>query len=135
MIPATATTMAMPSTTTESTTDSANEQLYSFPPFPALPEGATIVPFGAFVPAGYRRVTGPSGDPIEVDMWAGIQTIKVLSEEEIAQRRKAKRKRRNAGNALDQEGRLIPWWEEWEEGEALRAMSETSFDRCDLHLI
>lgn len=78
---------------------------------------------------GYRCITGPSGDAIEVDAWAGVQTIRVLNEEEAAQRRKAKRRRRNAGNAVDPEGRLIPWWEEWEEGEALRAMSDTSFDR------
>ena len=121
-------TIAMPATTEE-------ERLYSFPPFPAPPEGATIVPFSAFVPAGYRRVTDPSGDSIEVDAWVGIPTVKLLTEAETAQRRKAKKRRRNAGNAVDAEGRLIPWWEEWEEGEALRAMSEPSFDRCGFRSI
>ncbi|KAH0830208.1 hypothetical protein J3R83DRAFT_1565 [Lanmaoa asiatica] len=106
----------------------ANEQLYRFPPFPAPPEGVTILPFSAFAPAGYLHATGPSGDPIEVDAWVGMPTVKVLNEEEAAQRRKAKRRRRNAGNAMDAEGRLIPWWEEWEEGETMRAMSEVSFD-------
>lgn len=113
--------IAMPSTT-------AAESLCSFPPFPAPPEGVTIVPFGAFVPAGYRRGTDPSGDPIEVDAWMGIPTVKVLSDKEATQKRKAKKKQRNAGNAVDAEGRLIPWWEEWEVGEALRAVSEPSFD-------
>jgi len=104
------------------------EFLHGFPPFPAPPEGVTIVPFSAFVPAGYRHAAGPSGDPIEVDAWVGIPTVKLLNDEEASQKRKAKKKRRNAGNAVDAEGRPIPWWEEWEVGEALRAMSEPSFD-------
>jgi hypothetical protein len=117
--------IAMPSTTETATVD---EFLYRFPPFPTAPVGVAIVPFSAFVPAGYRRVTDPSGG--EVDAWVGIPTVKLLSDEETAQRRKAKKRRRNAGNAMDAEGRLIPWWEEWEEGEPLRAVSEPSFDRC-----
>lgn len=121
----------MSSTTHVTTLMLANdEQLYRFPPFPAPPEGVTIVPFSMFVPAGYRCVTDPSGDLIEVDAWVGIPTVRVLNEEEAARKRKANRKRRNAGKAMDTEGRLIPWWEEWEEGEALRATSDVSFDRC-----
>ncbi|KAG6375858.1 hypothetical protein JVT61DRAFT_2718 [Boletus reticuloceps] len=86
-----------------------NERVYRFPPFPAPPEGVTIVPFSVFKPEGYRRVTDPSGgESIEVDAWAGIPTVK--------------------GNATDPDGKLIPWWQEWEEGEALRAMSQASFD-------
>ncbi|KAF8548126.1 hypothetical protein OG21DRAFT_1489645 [Imleria badia] len=105
-----------------------DEQMYSFPPFPAPPEGVTIVPFSTFSPAGYQRDTDSSGDPIEVDAWAGIPTVKVLNESEASQKRKSKKKRKTAGNAVDAEGRLIPWWKEWEEGEALRALSEPSFD-------
>ncbi|KAF8437515.1 hypothetical protein L210DRAFT_3545858 [Boletus edulis BED1] len=106
-----------------------NEWAYRFPPFPAPPEGVTIVPFSAFKPEGYRRVTDPSGgESIEVDAWAGIPTVKVLNEEEASQKRKAGRKRRHAGTATDPDGKLIPWWQEWEEGEALRAMSQASFD-------
>ena len=127
-------TMAMPATTALHP-HGTSEQLYRFPPFPDPPEGVKIEPFSAFKPAGYRQVTGPSGKLIEVDVWAGIQTVKVLSSEEAKQIRKQQKKRRNAGNAVDQEGRLIPWWEEWEEGEASRAMSESSFDRCDPCLI
>lgn len=113
----------------------ANEHLYRFPPFASPPEDVTIVPFSAFVPAGYRFVTDPSGRAIEIDAWAEIPTVKVLNEEESAQKRKARRRQRNAGNAMDAEGRLIPWWEEWEEGEALRAMSEASFDRYVPHIL
>ena len=116
----------MPSTTTVVQVD---EYLYRFPPFPAPPDGVTIVPFSAFVPVGYRRVTDPSGDLIEVDAWVAIPTVRLSSEEETAQKRKAKRRQRTAGNAIDAEGRLIPWWEEWEDGEPSRAMSEPSFDR------
>lgn len=107
----------------------ANEQLYRFPPFPAPPEGVVVVPFSAFAPAGYLRATDPSGSPIEVDGWMGMPTVRVLNEEEAAQKRKSKRKQRNAGNTMDAEGKLIPWWEEWEEGEALRTISEASFNR------
>ncbi|KAG9318022.1 hypothetical protein JVU11DRAFT_85 [Chiua virens] len=103
------------------------EQVHRFPPFPAPPDGAEIVPLSAFVPVGYRWETTPSGETIEVDAWAGIPTVKVLNEEESAKKRKAKRRRRNAGNAFDAEGKLIPWWEEWEEGEDARTMNETSF--------
>ena len=103
--------------------------MYSFPPFPAPPDGVAIVPFSAFVPRGYRSELSPSGDPIEIDAWMGIKTIKVLNEEQATQKRKAKRRQRNAGNAVDATGRLIPWWEEWEEGEAVRGMSE-SCDGC-----
>lgn len=99
------------------------EQVFNFPPFPTPREGATIVPFNEFVPRGYTFTTDLSGQTIEVDVWAGIPTIKVLNEQEAAQRRKSKKKRRNAGTAKDATGRLIPWWEEWEEGEATRAMS------------
>lgn len=99
---------------------------YRFPPFPVQPDGVAIVPFSAFTPAGYT--TAPSGD-IEVDAWAGIPTVKVLNEQEVSQIRKAKKRRKNAGHATDAAGRLIPWWEEWEEGEAQRATSESSFER------
>ncbi|KAG8217151.1 hypothetical protein J3R82DRAFT_5210 [Butyriboletus roseoflavus] len=118
----------MSSTTHVTALMHANEQLYRFPPFPAPPEGVMIVPFSAFAPAGYLRVTDPSGVLIEVDGWAKIPTVKVSNEEEAAQKRKARRKQRNAGNTMDAEGKLIPWWEEWEEGEALRAMTEASFN-------
>ena len=119
-------------TTSARTATAMDERMYLFPPFPATPEGVTIVPFSTFSPVGYRCVSDASGHPIEVDAWAEIPTIKVLNEEEASQKRRAKKKRRNAGNAVDAEGRLIPWWEEWEEGETERAMSVPSLDRCGI---
>ncbi|KIK93572.1 hypothetical protein PAXRUDRAFT_33996 [Paxillus rubicundulus Ve08.2h10] len=105
---------------------SAGDELsLRFPPFPPLPDGVTIVPFNEFKVAGYNRITIEAGEEVEVDGFAGLPTIKVLNEEEARQKRKAKKKRRTAGCATDESGRLIPWWEEWEEGEALRTTSIT----------
>ncbi|KAF9239105.1 hypothetical protein BU15DRAFT_47034 [Melanogaster broomeanus] len=96
-----------------------------FPPFPPPPDGVSVVLFKEFVAAGYRRVAAESGEEIEVDGFAGLPTVKVLNEEEAAAKRKANKKPRTAGRAKDEHGRLIPWWEEWEEGEALRTTSIT----------
>jgi hypothetical protein len=112
---------------------SAEDELpLRFPPFPPSPDGVTIVPFKEFKAAGYKRVTTEAGEEVEVDAFAGLPTIKVLNEEEAAQKRKTKKKRRTAGRATDETGRLIPWWEEWEEGEVLRTTSIT-FNRYMPH--
>ncbi|KIJ63384.1 hypothetical protein HYDPIDRAFT_156232 [Hydnomerulius pinastri MD-312] len=96
-----------------------------FPPFPAPPQGVAILPFKDFKAFGYKRVANESGQEIEVDAFAGQPTAKVASEEEAAQRRKDKKKRKNAGQSTDANGRLIPWWEEWEESESSRTASVT----------
>ncbi|KAH7924673.1 hypothetical protein BV22DRAFT_1120038 [Leucogyrophana mollusca] len=98
-----------------------------YPPFPTVPEGAVIIPFKDFAPSGYRRIASASGDgsEIEVDGY-GIPTVKVVSEEEARQRSKDRKRRRNAGQSTDANGRIVPWWEEWEEGESTRTSSYPS---------
>jgi hypothetical protein len=95
-----------------------------FPPFPVVPDGISIVPFKDFSPYGYKRVKMQTGEEIEVDALGGLPTVKVFSEEEAAQRIKDRKKRRNAGQSTDATGRIVPWWEEWEEGENLRKTRE-----------
>ncbi|KAG1731195.1 uncharacterized protein EDB91DRAFT_1154923 [Suillus paluster] len=96
----------------------------SFPPFPAVPHGVTIIPFEDFMPYGYKRITTETGEEIEVDALGGLPTVKVLSDEEVIQRNKDRKRRRNAGQSADATGRIVPWWEEWEEGENTRTTSE-----------
>ncbi|KAG1799335.1 uncharacterized protein HD556DRAFT_1347141 [Suillus plorans] len=96
----------------------------TFPPFPAAPHGVTIIPFKDFTPYGYKRLTTETGEEIEVDALGGLPTVKVLSDEEVIQRNKDRRRRRNAGQSADATGRIVPWWEEWEEGENSRTTSE-----------
>ncbi|KAG2126825.1 hypothetical protein DEU56DRAFT_821869 [Suillus clintonianus] len=96
----------------------------TFPPFPAAPHGVNIIPFEDFTPYGYKRLTTETGEEIEVDALGGLPTVKVLSDEEVIQRNKDRKRRRNAGQSADATGRIVPWWEEWEEGENSRTMSE-----------
>lgn len=96
----------------------------TFPPFPAVPHGVTIIPFKDFTPYGYKRLKTETGEEIEVDALGGLPTVKVLSDEEVVQRNKDRKRRRNAGQSADATGRIVPWWEEWEEGENSRTTSE-----------
>lgn len=76
------------------------------------------------MPYGYKRLRTEAGEEIEVDALGGLPTVKVLSEEEVVQRNKDRKRRRNAGQSTDATGRIVPWWEEWEEGENSRTTSE-----------
>lgn len=96
----------------------------TFPPFPVPPHGVTIIPFKDFTPYGYKRLRTETGEEIEVDALGGLPTVKVLSDEEVVQRNKDRKRRRNAGQSADATGRIVPWWEEWEEGENSRTTSE-----------
>ncbi|OJA19159.1 hypothetical protein AZE42_05387 [Rhizopogon vesiculosus] len=95
-----------------------------FPPFPVAPHGVSIIPFKDFSPYGYKRVRMETGEDIEVDALGGLPTVKVLSDEEVAQKIKDRKKRRHAGQSTDATGRIVPWWEEWEEGENSRKTRE-----------
>jgi hypothetical protein len=95
-----------------------------FPPFPTIPNGISIIPFKDFVPYGYKRIKMDTGEEIEVDALGGLPTVKVLSDEEVAQKIKDYKKRRNAGQSTDATGRIVPWWEEWEEAENSRITRE-----------
>ncbi|KZT29500.1 hypothetical protein NEOLEDRAFT_1056468 [Neolentinus lepideus HHB14362 ss-1] len=92
-----------------------------FPPFPAAPEGVSIVPFKDFKATGIQmRIAGE--DQVEID-GLGIPTVQLRVKHfpdgsDGKQQKKRKRKKKNAfaGGA----GQLQrPWWEVWEEGEEL----------------
>ncbi|KAH7911021.1 hypothetical protein BJ138DRAFT_37240 [Hygrophoropsis aurantiaca] len=98
-----------------------------YPPFPAAPKGTTIIPFKDFIPSGYKRVQSSAEDgtitEIEVDAGFGIPTVKVLNEGEALQRSKDRKRRRNAGQSKDDNGKIIQWWDEWEQSENTRTAS------------
>ncbi|KAF8150371.1 hypothetical protein K438DRAFT_440375 [Mycena galopus ATCC 62051] len=91
---------------------------HSFPPFPAVPTGATIVPFKEFIEHGIRVSFGDE-DEVERD-GLGIPTIalRVKHDTDISKtnpERGAKKEVRPRGGAFRKE-----WWEDWAEGEDLR---------------
>ncbi|KAG1879720.1 hypothetical protein F4604DRAFT_1751201 [Suillus subluteus] len=90
-------------------TSGPNDLPPSFPPFPAVPHGVTIILFKDFTPYGYKRL--------------GTDTI-WRRNRKVIQRNKDRKRRRNAGQSTDATGRIVPWWEEWEEGKNLRTTSE-----------
>ncbi|KAI6004603.1 hypothetical protein EDD15DRAFT_2216129 [Pisolithus albus] len=96
---------------------------FKFPPFPSPPPYTSITPFPRFSPQGYIRVQTPDGDSIELDAFAHLPTLKIDTEEEVTRKKKEKKKRRCAGRCVDENGRLIPWWEEWEMEEEQRGLS------------
>ncbi|KAI5982833.1 hypothetical protein EDD15DRAFT_2179898, partial [Pisolithus albus] len=96
---------------------------FKFPPFPSPPPDTSITPFSRFSPQGYIRVQTPDGDSIELDAFAHLPTLKIDTEEEVTRKKKEKKKRRCAGRCVDENGRLVPWWEEWEMEEEQRGLS------------
>lgn len=96
---------------------------FKFPPFPSAPSDTSITPFARFSPQGYIRVRTPDGDSIELDAFAHLPTLKIDTEEEVARKKKEKKKRRCAGRCVDENGKLVPWWEEWEAEEEQRGLS------------
>lgn len=96
---------------------------FQFPPFPFPPSHISITPFARFAPQGYVRVRTPDGDTIEVDAFAHLPTLKIDTEEEVTRKKKEKKKRRCAGRCVDENGKLVSWWEEWEMGEEQRGLS------------
>ncbi|KAI6027177.1 hypothetical protein EDC04DRAFT_2573166, partial [Pisolithus marmoratus] len=96
---------------------------FRFPPFPLPPPDISITPFAQFAPQGYVRLRTSNGHMIEVDASARVPTLKIDTEEEVARKKKEKKKKRCAGRCMDENGRLVPWWEEWELGEEQRGLS------------
>ncbi|KAH9171574.1 hypothetical protein EDB89DRAFT_2070681 [Lactarius sanguifluus] len=110
-----------------------------FPPFPAPPDGVTLVSFTAFRPSGIRVPIDDDDDPrlgeAEVD-GLGIPTVALLAKH-VADNTEKKKKRKKKGVSA-QTVQVAPerpkmWWEVWEEVEDVRGNAynenETPVDR------
>lgn len=105
-----------------------------FPPFPTLPDGATLIPFTAFKPSGIRVPIDDDDDPrpdrIEID-GLGIPTIP-LRVKHVADNAEKKKKRKKKGGVAAQSVQVAPerpkmWWEVWEELEDIRRNAYNEF--------
>ncbi|KAH9059770.1 hypothetical protein EDB87DRAFT_742370 [Lactarius vividus] len=110
-----------------------------FPPFPAPPDGVTLISFTAFRPSGIRVPIDDDDDPrpgeVEVD-GLGIPTV-ALRVKHAADSTEKKKKRKKKGVSA-QTVQVAPerpkmWWEVWEELEDVRRnaynVNETPVDR------
>ncbi|KAG0698703.1 hypothetical protein DFH29DRAFT_940358 [Suillus ampliporus] len=128
----------MPSRITEpsasDTTATQEIPFITFPPFPKLPPGVTLVPFKDFRVRGIQlfseAVGGPDEEEMELD-GLGIPTVELRvkhsTDECKSNTRKRKRKKKNAATVDGAPARKVPWYEEWEEGEDLR-ITKGKFD-------
>ncbi|KAK7008384.1 hypothetical protein R3P38DRAFT_3590234 [Favolaschia claudopus] len=93
---------------------------FSFPPFPPVPKGVTLIPFKDFKGYGIQPFLGD--DEIERD-GLGIPTI-ALSTKHDTDLSKTDPSRSTMGRGMEKTGRnefwRKEWWEDWEEGEDLR---------------
>ncbi|KAH9025995.1 hypothetical protein EDB85DRAFT_1869269 [Lactarius pseudohatsudake] len=110
-----------------------------FPPFPAPPDGVTLISFTAFRPSGIRVPIDDDDDPrlgeAELD-GLGIPTV-ALRVKHVADSTEKKKKRKKKGVSA-QTVQVAPerpkmWWEVWEELEDIRRNAynenETPVDR------
>jgi len=105
-------------------TGPAPEPLLTFPPFPPVAEGNTLVPFKDFKPSGIQIFSGDG--EVELD-GLGIPTIELRVKHDTDEQKtgtKKGKKKKKVVQAVDGEPvRRLTWWEEWEEGEDLRVSS------------
>ncbi|EGN94991.1 hypothetical protein SERLA73DRAFT_77007 [Serpula lacrymans var. lacrymans S7.3] len=94
-----------------------------FPPFPVAPEGASIISFSSFKPYGIQMFS-KAGEEEEVELdGLNIPTVELRVKHDTDQcksNKKRRKKKKNGKMTTDANGKRIPWWEEWEEGEELR---------------
>ncbi|KAJ7243644.1 hypothetical protein C8J57DRAFT_1365554 [Mycena rebaudengoi] len=92
---------------------------YRFPPFPAVPEGVTIIPFKDFKENGIQMFDGP--DEVERD-GLGIPTIalRVKHDTDVSKTNPDRKKKTGKEAAALRPGFSKNWWEDWLEGEELR---------------
>jgi hypothetical protein len=99
----------------------------TFPPFPPVPEGVTIVPFNRFKERGIQIFAIEEGDDEERD-GLGIPTVqlRVHHDSDICKTEtKRKKKAKKSQHILSSAAAAIPavrteWWEQWMEAEDLR---------------
>lgn len=82
------------------------QYMYTFPPFPAVPDGVTIIPFTDYKEYGIRKSRENEFDGM------GIRTV-ALTAQENRTKKANKVQRSNNSN--------MQWWEHWEEGEKQRS--------------
>lgn len=121
------------------TTATQEMPFVTFPPFPKLPPGVTLIPFKDFRARGIQLfgevVGGPNEEDMELD-GLGIPTVELRvkhsTDECKSNTRKRKRKKKTAA-AEGVPARKVPWYEEWEEGEDLR-ITKGKFDSNMSHV-
>lgn len=106
--------------------------VYRFPPFPKPPPGVTIIPFKDFKPSGIQRPALGFPDDIELD-GLGIPTCSLPTKPDVdghvvggagKKKKKKSKKRGGVGGGVVQNGRRLPWWEEWAIDEQSRGVRE-----------
>ncbi|KAJ7654916.1 hypothetical protein B0H17DRAFT_1338146 [Mycena rosella] len=92
---------------------------FRFPPFPAVPEGVTIIPFKDFQERGIQVFVG--ADEVERD-GLGIPTVPLrVKHDTDVSKTDPNRKKKSAKELIAaRPGFRKEWWEDWEEGEDLR---------------
>lgn len=102
----------------------APEPLLTFPPFPPIAEGNTLVPFKDFKPSGIQ-IFSVDGE-VELD-GLGIPTVELRvkhdTDESKTGVKRGKKKKKVIQTVDGEPARRLTWWEEWEEGEDLRVSS------------
>ncbi|OCH94547.1 hypothetical protein OBBRIDRAFT_789237 [Obba rivulosa] len=105
--------------TSANTADPLLERI-TFPPFPAPPPGVTIVPFKQFKPAGIQIATeDPAPGYVERD-GTGAPTVALRVKHSLTAAEQHKRNKRARVTLPNGQTRRLLWFEEWEDGEALR---------------
>ncbi|KAJ7117883.1 hypothetical protein C8R43DRAFT_99803 [Mycena crocata] len=92
---------------------------YRFPPFPSVPEGATIVPFKDYKEHGIQVFEAPDG--VERD-GLGIPTIplRVKHDTDFSKTNPNRQRKTAKEMTAARPGFRKEWWEDWEEAESLR---------------
>jgi len=94
-----------------------------------LPHPVSSSPLSKTSSPGYARTVDEQGKVIEADAHAGLPNVKLARGRSPPTTERKKKKRRHAGQCTDANGRLVPWWEEWEQGEH-RTTSVSFRDGC-----
>ncbi|KAK6981102.1 hypothetical protein R3P38DRAFT_3293842 [Favolaschia claudopus] len=95
----------------------AQNHKFTFPPFPAVPEGVTLIPFKDFKEHGIQPFLGD--DEIERD-GLGIPTIALRTKHDTDVSKTNPTKSAMKKTATRNGFWRKEWWEDWEEGEDLR---------------
>lgn len=96
----------------------SNSHLFTFPPFPQIPQGVHIVPFVDFNERGISTHPGP--DEEEVDSLGIPTTVMRVAHATDVRKTNTKRKKKADKQARGQQPRPLQWWEEWAKTEVIR---------------
>ena len=100
----------------------------TFPPFPPVPQGVTLIPFEKFKERGIQIFGIEEGDDVERD-GLGIPTVELrvhhdtdICKTETKRKRRAK-KAQQISAATRTPGVRKEWWEQWMETDDLRVVT------------